>query len=288
MGGFPLGQGVFRNEAMILRGAAACLLLAMLPAFAADTQTEQLCANFSGSVTHDDEAAACDKWIAGPGERSSSLARAHVLRAQLRLRDKDLKGAREDLDSAIALDADNSSALIGRTTLEEGAGEHEAALADSERALKLADDPAPVHLLRARIFLVLHRYPEAIAEADFDRIHGGAVSFLNLRCRIRAIAGVELDKARTACDQALWAAPDAPMLLDSRGLLNLKQQRWQAAWNDYGAVLAAMPRAAAALYGRGLAALKLGKEEEGRADLAAATRIRRDIAEEYAGYGLTP
>jgi tetratricopeptide (TPR) repeat protein len=275
---------------MIARGAAACLLLALAcgPAWAEDSQTEQLCANLSGSVAHDDQAAACDKWIADTKERTSSLARAHVLRAQLRVRDRDVKSAREDLDAALALDPDNAAALYGRASLAEAAGEHQAALADSERMLKLADDPAPAHLLRAQIFIALHRYPEAIAEADFDRIHSGEVDFLNLRCRARAMAGTELDKAQTACAQALWSAPTLPRLLDSCGLLSLKQQNWQAAWNDYNAALKGTPRAASALYGRGLAAIRLGKEEEGRADLAAAARSKRDIAEDFAGYGLTP
>lgn len=275
---------------MIARGVGVCLLLALLggASAAADTQTEFLCANRSGSVPAEQQRTACDTWIADPKERASRRADAYVLRAQLRLRAGDRTGARADLDAALALDADNSGALFGRASLAEAAGEHQAALTDSEHVLKLVDDPAPVHLLRANIFLALHRYPEAIAEADFNRIHSGEVDFLNLRCRARAMAGTELDKAQTACAQALWAAPTLPRVLDSCGLLSLKQQQWQAAWNDYDAALKGAPRLVTALYGRGLAALKLGKETEGRADLATAARLKRDIADDFAGYGLTP
>lgn len=42
------------------------------------------------------------------------------------------------------------------------------------------------------------------------------------------------------------------------------------------------------LYGRGIAALRLGRDAEGNADLAAAIKLDGKIAEEYARYGVKP
>ena len=47
------------------------------------------------------------------------------------------------------------------------------------------------------------------------------------------------------------------------------------------------PKDADSLYGRGLAKLKSGDKAGGEADIAAAKAIKPDIADVYAGYGVT-
>jgi Flp pilus assembly protein TadD len=76
--------------------------------------------------------------------------------------------------------------------------------------------------------------------------------------------------------------------LNGRGLVGIKQGKFAEAWADYDAALRARPGFAGFLYGRGIAALRLGRTEEGKADLAQATQLDANIARTYAGYGVTP
>lgn len=270
-----------RHRALIL-----CLLpvTLALPARAQSDADEAACVNRSGSVPAEQVMAACNRLTADTNRRTSIRAQDFAWRGAANLRANQRDAAMADFNQALALDADNFQARLVRAQLRAQARDYQAALDDFDAAEKLEPKNVAVHFQRSSLYLILKRYPEAIADADFG--NGGA-SMLNQRCWTRAVAGVELDKARTACEQALWAEPDSTAILDSRGLVNLKQQRWQEAWDDYNTALKP-GRFASALYGRGLAALKLGKDTEGRADLAAATQLRREIADDYAGYGLKP
>ena len=110
----------------------------------------------------------------------------------------------------------------------------------------------------------------------------------NALCWSLAILGEGLDEARQACDAALRLRPDYGEALDSRGLLNLKQQRFQDAWNDYDAAARLSPGGMGSRYGRGIAALRLGRAAEGQADIAAALARSPELATTFAGYGIRP
>jgi tetratricopeptide (TPR) repeat protein len=124
----------------------------------------------------------------------------------------------------------------------------------------------------------------AIADADRAAAFLGLNrDVLNAQCWTRAVANRELDRARIACDASLAVGPQ-PAVLDSRGLVNLREGKWQAAWDDYDAAFSADPSLTVSLYGRGLAALALGRTREGEADLRRASTA----AGEFARYGFTP
>jgi tetratricopeptide (TPR) repeat protein len=110
----------------------------------------------------------------------------------------------------------------------------------------------------------------------------------NALCWLLAIRGESLDEARSACDRSLRIRPDHPPTLDSRGLVGLKQRRFQDAWNDYDAAVRLQPRGPSWLYGRGIAALRLGRTEEGRADIAGAEALNDGIAQFYVDLGMRP
>jgi tetratricopeptide (TPR) repeat protein len=118
---------------------------------------------------------------------------------------------------------------------------------------------------------------------DADKLMPGTPDLLNGRCWARAVANRDLDVARSACDASLALKPNAGTH-DSRGLVGLRQGRWQHAWNDYNEAVTADAGIASSLYGRGLAALALGLTAEGEADIANA----QSAAAEFAGFGLTP
>jgi tetratricopeptide (TPR) repeat protein len=74
--------------------------------------------------------------------------------------------------------------------------------------------------------------------------------------------------------------------LDSRGLVYLKLGQFDSAINDYSEALRAEPTMATALYGRGLARIKKGDSAGGNADLAAAAKLEKKIAENFSQYGV--
>jgi len=111
----------------------------------------------------------------------------------------------------------------------------------------------------------------------------------NALCWLLAIKGESLDEARSACDRSLRLRPDHPPTLDSRGLVGLKQRRFQDAWNDYDAAVRLQPNGGPSwLYGRGIAALRLGRTAEGQADMARAEERSAGMRQYYAELGIQP
>jgi tetratricopeptide (TPR) repeat protein len=161
--------------------------------------------------------------------------------------------AMADYNAALAIRAEASD-YGGRGLVYERNGDLEHALADYDRALQIAPTD-----------------PEANNNA----------------CWARARAGRDLDAARAQCDAAI-AASDQPQYFLSRGLLGLRQQRYQDAWLDYDAAARRAPSSAPALYGRGLAELRLGRTIEGQTDIAAATALDAGVAAQFQGWGQTP
>jgi tetratricopeptide (TPR) repeat protein len=75
---------------------------------------------------------------------------------------------------------------------------------------------------------------------------------------------------------------------DTRGLVYLRQGRYDKAIADYDAALALDPKIPWSLYGRGLAKQRLKQAAAGEADVAAATALLPKIAAEAASHGIVP
>lgn len=88
------------------------------------------------------------------------------------------------------------------------------------------------------------------------------------------------------CNELLNLRPNDPNTLDSRGFTYLKLKQPERAISDYDAVLRLDAKQAYSLYGRGLAHLVLGNNDQGNQDIAAAKAIKADIADEFARYGV--
>lgn len=274
---------------MAHRMLAFCVLpglLALAPAALGQGDDTAICANRGSPLPAEQVMAACDRLVADTHQRDSARARAYVGRAYANQQAKRPEAALADADQAVTLDGDNYDAHFLRGELRAEKKDYAAALEDLGAAEKLQPKSIAVHLQRSIVYLAMQRYGEAIADADFAG--GGGAALLNQRCWTRAVAGQELDKARTACDQALWAAPDNPTILDSRAVVGLKQQHFQDAWDDFNAVLKIQPRNARALYGRGLAAIGLKRDTDGAADIAQAKRMNADVVGYFQGIGVSP
>ncbi|HYC68716.1 tetratricopeptide repeat protein [Brevundimonas sp.] len=169
-----------------------------------------------------------------------------------------------------------------------GLGRLDEALASQDLAVNLSPDGVQ-YLYRSSLRLQADRFPGAIEDADrAAQLSPDASEAQNMRCWTRAVANTDLATARTACDRSLALEPDNAAVLDSRGLVGLRQGRFQDAWNDYAAAVRLAPDDGGYLYGRGLAALRLGRRDEGRADLVTALGLNPEVASQFAAWGLRP
>jgi Flp pilus assembly protein TadD len=140
---------------------------------------------------------------------------------------------------------------------------------------------------RARAYGRLSDYQRAVP--DFRaavRLKTGDYKMWNGLCWSLAVRGESLAEARAACDRGLRLHPGDPEILDSRGLVSLKEGRFQDAWNDYDRAFRIEPRGASWLYGRGVAAIRLGRASEGQADLQRAEAGYPGIRAMYESYGI--
>ena len=71
-------------------------------------------------------------------------------------------------------------------------------------------------------------------------------------------------------------------------MLNLRVRSNDEAWTDFDAAIFNGRRTAQTLFGRGVAAMRLGRPREGRADIAAAEELQAGIGTTFASYGVTP
>lgn len=216
------------------------------------------CFDVTGELPADQGIAACTALLGG--DLVSDDVRAAVLNARGSYRNetRDHDGALADFDEAIQLNPELAEAYWGRGDAHEGLGDFARAAAETRIAARLAPDNPDIQ---------------------------------NAFCWHLGLADEDLGAARTACDTALRLRPDDPATLDSRGLTGLRQERYAEAWADYDAAVrhgADHPDLAHFLYGRGIAALRLGRAAEGSADLARARELNDLIADTYARFGIRP
>lgn len=110
----------------------------------------------------------------------------------------------------------------------------------------------------------------------------------NLICWHLALANVDLDEAAKACDRAIRGAPRNAAYIDSRAMLKLRLGDFAGAEADYISAYALDREQAMSLYGRGFARIRLGREVQGRADIARALEAEPALAGDWLRWGLVP
>jgi tetratricopeptide (TPR) repeat protein len=199
-----------------------------------------------------------------------------------------------DFDQAIKLKPDDVDALLARASLNAGrraaAGQIAADLDAADRALP---KEAQQHLRIGELYAFVGQPAAAVVQySKWIDSHPSddmnAAGALNGRCWARALTGESLDLALADCNAALKTRPNTPAFLDSRGLVYLRQGKYDKAIADYDASLTRRPKNAWTLYGRGLARMHQGLTDAGQTDIAAATALAPDIAARARAFGITP
>ncbi len=167
-------------------------------------------------------------------------------------------------------------------------GRADDALADYNEVLRLHRDDADAYFQRGRAWRM--KGDAARALADFDRamsIGAEAPAGNTLAGRGWALAVMgRLDEAVAVADRVLTRRGH-PDLYVTRGFVELLRGRFAAAKSDFDAALVKKPAMADALFGRGLARLKLG-DAAGNDDIAAARKRLAVIDVQFAVAGLKP
>lgn len=191
-------------------------------------------------------------------ELAPSLVDARMLRAQLRLQERNPRGADEDFDAAIsAAPGDSAVPLLA-----------------AQSQLAFGDQAAGMARLDAWI----------AGHPGDNRLPGA----LDERCRSRAHAGRELEKALEDCNEAIRRGRKNSEYLDDRGLVWLRMGMFARADVDFGRAVELQPKQARSLYGLGLAEVRSGRQAQGQAHIRAATALDAGIAESYLRMGLAP
>lgn len=216
-----------------------------------------------------------------------------IVLGKLAIAQRDFTKAREDLTSADQAGlAEHLHVQLHalRGSVFEQEGNQTSARADYDKAVEVG--PKSVTALLERGSYLMRRKAFEGALADYvaaTRLASPSAATLNQICWLLAAnLRRELDRARSACDQATTLEPRNAGLRDSAGLVALQQKRWPDAWREYDLAVRLDPNMTSARFGRGIAALRLGRTAEGRADIAAAVKVNPTMSATYAGYGQKP
>jgi tetratricopeptide (TPR) repeat protein len=199
-----------------------------------------------------------------------------------------------DFSQAIRLKPDDVPALMARAELHARRNDPAETISpDLDAVDRAAPREGDVRVALGNLYQRVRNYPAAVVQyGDWINSHKRddiqMPDARNARCRARALAGQELNEALEDCNFAVHASPKTAAYLDSRGLVYLRQGRYDKALADYNAALALAARSPWSLYGRGLARQHLGQAAAGAADIAAAKAIFPKIAEEAASCGIGP
>lgn len=193
-----------------------------------------------------------------------------------------------DMNEAIRLDPRLASAWRIRGYNKQNRRDYTGAVGDLTKLIELepADpanfrDRATVYARMRQYRLALNDFDEALNLSPPASLTRGYL--LNGACFMRAALNVELDRARKECDEAnAMVVGRLPDFRDSSALVAFRQGRFQDAWNDWDAAVQVRPDFAGAIYGRGIAARRLGRQAEGDADIKKAQALEPGVAGEYA------
>ena len=221
--------------------------------------------------------------------RVAELRREQCMSGALYEPEVAIEGCTHLIRARFASSGDRAEAFKRRGDHYRRLGQYADALADYTQAISNRADYTAALYRRSQVFLELGDYAQA--DRDAARVvelapetPGGH----RVRCQAAAMGALDLDAGHVSCNAALALEPDEPETLAARGLIALRRNDHDSAWRDFDDALRGAGDNAHYRYGRGVAALRLGQDAQGRADLAAAMHHDENVAATFAGYGITP
>ncbi|MET3651985.1 aspartyl protease family protein [Dyella japonica] len=265
-----------------------------------------------------------DHAVADNGE-APKTAGDYALLGQAHLSRGESKAAMADLDEAIRMAPDQAAYYATRAAARSADQQPDAALADLDKALSL--DPRNFDALRMRAELRFTRKDVAGAASDaaaagavapagssrardiaalyirlgqpaaalpildeWIRLHGDDAllgAALNERCWARGLSNQMLDDALKDCRKAIRRDGANAAYLDSLGMVELRLAHYPESIKAYTQAVTISPRSAWAHYGLGLAKIRSGQADAGKADLVTARTLDPQIEARAAKFGLT-
>ncbi|SEL86104.1 Tetratricopeptide repeat-containing protein [Roseateles sp. YR242] len=220
-----------------------------------------------------------------PGVASFFTDRARILVAQ-----HQGKAALADIDEALRLDPKQAEARVMRVRLRLNAKDEAGALADlAELDANLAPS-AQQRAAMANIYVRLKRLPDALRQwAQWMPTHESDMQYaeaLNNRCWARTRFNMELPQAVEDCKAAVSKDKTEANYRDSLGWAYLRLGDAQRSLKAFDGALELKPGHPWALYGRGLAQLKLKDGAASQRDLQEARKAEARIDELIRDAGL--
>jgi tetratricopeptide (TPR) repeat protein len=219
-----------------------------------------------------------------PRDANAHYDRGHALLALRRYDD-----ALSDFSAAIEFNPSDemSIGMLGNALRLKG--QYDKAIQEYDAAIKLAPQDAVAFQNRGVAYSRKGEYDNAIA--DFGKaiqLKPNFANALNGRCWARAARGTEFEGALADCDAALRIDPIFAEARESRGLVLLRMGSFTDAIKAFSSALAQKPELPVALYGRGIAKLRLNDKTGGQSDIEGAEAILPSVSGEFARFGITP
>ena len=208
-------------------------------------------------------------------------------RATIYKQQGDIDRALLDYNEALRLQPDDPVALGGRADAYYRRGQNDQALKDYTRVIQLKPT-AENYVNRAAVYANMDDLDRAIADNDEAvRIQPDYTYAFDARCRYRALAKKQLEQALSDCNRAAQLSR-ATTAFKNRGIVYFRLERYADAIADFDEVLTRAPKAAEALFVRGLCKRRLGDTTAGDADVMAAKATDPQIATFLARFGVLP
>jgi tetratricopeptide (TPR) repeat protein len=201
---------------------------------------------------------------------------------------KNYQRAIDDFTGAITLMPSEPVVYYERANTYRFLRQDERALQDYSEAIRIAPDFWEALGDRGITFVALRRYAEAVK--DLTRVinydPAGSYAYAD---RAVAYESMGLDELAIADLTASFKTqPDAWMRYARRGNIYLRKRQYESALADYDQALMFNPAYGLALYGRGIVKRLTGDTGGGDDDIAKATSLQPNVADEMARYGVKP
>ena len=213
------------------------------------------------------------------------FAYIYINRSQVRPY-SDYQGKLADLDAALKLEPNHEDAMAEKARLLSRNGKHDTAVQLYDQAIKTALDTSYLELGRAVALQKAGRLAEA--KVAFDGVYRKAKTAGDFSriCWAKASEGVLLDSALHDCRHGLDLDPEYPGLQEPLGLVLLKLGKPQDALIALNKAIETKSGAEAYMI-RAIARSRLGDSAGARTDASEAHRLRADVDDRVADFGVS-